>query len=583
MRKLFAVLAVTLWLGTALSQATIENFQPVSQETLENPAPGDWLMARNNYASWGHSALDQITPENVDQLTLAWASGMEPGPNEAEPLVYDGIMYLPNPNDVIQAFDAATGDLIWEYRRDLPEDLDRTTIAGLGNITRNIAIYEDKIFHATYDAHIIALDAQTGQLEWETPVGDPRVIAQTTGPIILDGKVVNGRACDPALPGGCFITAHDVESGEELWRTHTIPRPGEPGSETWGDLPLESRLHVGAWGQAGAFDPELNLIYWGTSVPAPSPEILRGTEGEDVLYSNSTLAINADTGEIEWYFQHLPRDNWDMDHPFERILVDSAIAPSEDDVLSMNPDVEPGTEYKVMTGIPGKTGVVWTLDRETGEFLWAKETVRQNVIESVSGSGEVTVNEDVIPDSIDDPYGLVCPTMLGGKNWMPGAYNPNTNAIYMPLQNMCMEPEISVAEWTPADLYGLSFNTMIAPGEENVGTVQAVSVETGETLWTFETRTGTMPLLSTGGNLIFGGDSARNFRALNAETGEVEWETRLSGSVSGDPISYSVDGEQYIAIPAGSGNAAVVGGYLALTPEVSVPNTGNTLYVFKLP
>lgn len=582
MHRLLLALATALVLASpALAQATIDNFTPVTDDMLRSPDPGDWLMARYNYASWGHSPLDQITQDNVGDMTLAWSIGMEPGPNETSPVVYDGIMYLPHPNDVIQALDARTGDLIWEYRRELPEDLDKTTIGALGNITRNIAIHEDRIYHSTNDAYVIALDARTGQLVWETPVGDARAIGQSSGPIVLDGKVVSGRACDPALPGGCFITAHDIESGEELWRTYTIPRPGEPGSDTWGDLPLESRLHVGAWGQAGAYDPELDLMYWGTSVPAPSPEILRGTVGDDVLYSNSTLALDADTGELVWYFQHLPRDNWDLDHPFERILVDTTIAPNPDAVSWMNPEVESGEEYRVMTGIPGKTGIVWTLDRETGEFLWATETVTQNVISDVTDSGEVIVNEDKIPDSLDDPYGLVCPTPLGGKDWMPGAYNPDTNAIYMPLENLCTEMSISVEEWTPADLYGVDFPYELAPGFENVGRLQAISVETGETLWQFDNRAAMLPVLSTGGGLIFAGDVNRRFRAHDASTGEVLWESILSGSVTGHPVSYEVDGEQYVAVGTGAG---LVGGvYLSLTPEFNVTNTGNQFFVFKLP
>lgn len=576
-----ALATMALMLGVAVGQGTIENFTPVTDEVLLSPDAGDWLMSRANYWGWGHSALDEIDASNVGDLKLAWSVGMEPGPNETTPLVYDGIMYLPHPNDIIQAIDARTGDLIWEYRRELPEDIDRTGIAEVGNITRNLAIHGDRIYHSTYDAYVIALDARNGQLIWETPVGDPRVIGQSVGPLVFDGKVVSGRACDPELPGGCFITAHDMESGEELWRTYTIPRPGEPGSETWGDLPLESRLHVGTWGHVGAYDADLNMIYWGTSVPAPSPEILRGTVGQDVLYSNSTLAMDADTGEIEWYFQHLPRDNWDFDHPFERILVDTTIAPNPDSVMAMSPNVEPGRTYKVMTGVPGKTGLMWTLDRETGEFLWASETVQQNVISEVTETGQVVVNEEKIPDSIDDPYGLVCPTPLGGKDWMPGAYNPGTNAVYTPLQNLCTEMTISTDEWTPADLYGISYPLELAPGSENVGRLQAVSVETGETLWTFETPAAMMPALSTGGGLIFAGDVNRRFRAHDATTGDVLWESILSGSVSGHPVSFGVDGEQYIAV--GVGSALTTGTYLALNPEQRVSNTGNALFVFKLP
>jgi alcohol dehydrogenase (cytochrome c) len=224
-----------------------------------------------------------------------------------------------------------------------------------------------------------------------------------------------------------------------------VPRPGEPGDETWGGLPLEKRRHVGAWGP-GSYDLEMNLLYWGTSIPSPSNEHIRGTPGANMLYTNSTLALDPDTGRVVWYFQHLPRDNWDLDHVYERILVDGEVRPDRASVWKSNPKVRPGSSRKMLTGIPGKTGIVWTLDRATGEFLWARETVRQNVIKDIdSRTGQVTVNEDVIPDSADGAFGLVCPSNKGGKVWQVGSYSPRTKAMYMPLQNMCMEPQTTTS------------------------------------------------------------------------------------------------------------------------------------------
>jgi len=565
---------------SALAQGTVSNFQPVTDEVLLSPDDGDWIHSRRTYNGWGHSPLDQINRENVGELTLAWARVMQPGSNESTPIVYNGVMYLGQAGNTVQALDAATGDLIWEYRREIPQ-LDQTTIAALGDTMRSVAIYEDKIYFLSSDAYVVALDARTGQLVWEASVGDPRVVGQTAGPLIVNGKVISGRACDPALPGGCYITAHDSESGEELWRTFLIARPGEAGGDTWGDLPLESRFHVGAWGNVGAYDPELGLVFWGTSVPAPSPEVLRGTPGDPVLYSNSTLAIDVDTGEIVWYYQHLPRDNWDFDHPFERMIMDIEVAPNPDEVPWINPNVVPGQVYKTLTNIPGKTGVIYSLDRETGEFLWARPTVRQNVITEIRGDGTVVVNEDVIPDAIGEPYGLVCPTALGGRDWMAGAYNPDTNAIYQSLHNLCMEPEWQTDEWVPEDLYGISLDPFLAPGEENVGTLQAYSASTGELLWKYEQPAAFMPVLSTGGGLIFVGDVNRRFRAFDAATGEVLWETILGSVVSGHPVTYEVDGVQYVAVSAGGG-IGIEGTYLAAA-GLTAPSGGNMIYVFKLP
>ena len=333
-------------------------------------------------------------------------------------MVRGGIMFLPNPGDVIHAIDAVTGDLIWEYRREAPDDLASINyIPRTGyNINRSLALYGDSVFASTGDAHIIRLAAETGELIWEAAAGHYSDTSHTTGPIIVKGMVVSGRTCAPIIPGGCWIMAHDAEDGRELWRFHLIPRPGEPGYETWGDMPFEMRRHVGAW-HSGSYDPETDLIYWGTSVPAPSPEVLRGSGDGHLLYSNSTVALDPDTGELVWYFQHLPRDNWDLDHPFERILADVPVEPDPEAAWVINPDVPYGETRKVLTGIPGKTGMVWTLDRETGQFLWARPTVFQNVIEAIDPeTGGVTVNESIIPRSLEDDYGTVCPGASGGKN-----------------------------------------------------------------------------------------------------------------------------------------------------------------------
>ena len=318
-------------------------------------------------------------------------------------------MYLTHPKNFIQALDARNGDVLWEYRRHLP--------AGTISVLRNIAIYDDKLIIATADAHLLALDARKGDVVWETRVGDYKKFSHTSGPIVAKGKVFTGRSCliKNALPGGCFIAAHDVNNGKELWRRYLIPRPGEPGDESWGGLPMEKRIHLGAWG-VGSFDGDLNLLYWGTSVPAPTAAVHRGTVGHDLLYANSTLALDGDTGEIVWYFQHLPRPNWDLDHTFERILVDSELRPNMQATWEQNPRIQPGAKCKLMTGIPGKTGIVWTLDRATGEFLWAKETVQQNVIRGIdSETGRVTVNESLIPKHMDEAYDLACPSPYGGK------------------------------------------------------------------------------------------------------------------------------------------------------------------------
>jgi alcohol dehydrogenase (cytochrome c) len=556
-------------------------FVPVTNDMMLNPPPEDWLTFRRTLDNQGYSPLDQINRENVADLKLVWSRSLAPGNMEGTPLVHDGVMYMPQPAGVISAYDATNGDKIWEYRRTMPEDL--ADFAAITDITRSLSIYENKILSLTSDGYVIALNAETGALEWETQITDYKTapILQSAGPTVINGKILSGRSCMPAAgPEGCFIAAHDVNTGEELWRTHLIPRPGEPGDETWGNIPYEARWHVGSWGTP-SYDPELNLAYFGTSVTAPSAKWITGSDDQDRdhLYQTSTLAVDIDTGEIKWYQQHI-RDQWDLDHPFERILVDTAINPDAAEVRWINTENAKG-EHKVLTGIPGKTGIFYSIDRATGQFLWARETVHQNVITDIDpANGRATMNADLFFDSVDDVH-EVCPAAIGGKDWPAGAYSPLTNAIYYPLQNLCMTTQPEGDEPDVEGLYMVSLDAKAAPGEENLGTVRGISVETGKELWKYEQRANALALVTTGGWLVFGGDVNRRFRAFDQETGDILWETVLGGPVGGFPISYAVDGKQYIAVA--TGNFLISGSYLGLTPELSGGGEGNTLYVFALP
>ena len=382
------VLAVCTAVRPTPHAQTPAAFVPVTDAMLQAPSPGDWLMWRRTLDGWGYSPLDQIDRTNVGDLRLAWSRALRAGGRQqGTPLVYDGVLYMPNPSDVIQAIDAVTGDLLWEYQRPLPDDACERILPGVCTTNRHLAIYDDLIIDTSVDEFVFALDARTGDLVWETEVLDYRVhpANQSTGPIIANGKVISGRSCMPAAgPDACVVTAHDARTGEELWRRRTIPRPGEPGDETWGGLPDEERRHVGTW-MAPSYDPVLNLLDIGTSVTSPAPKFMVGGADNRHLYHNSTLALDADTGEIVWYYQHL-NDHWDLDHPFERLLVDTVVRPDPAAVSWINPRLQPGEERRVMTGIPGKTGIVYTLDRVTGEFLWATPTVAQNVISSIDGA-----------------------------------------------------------------------------------------------------------------------------------------------------------------------------------------------------
>ena len=591
-RRVVWVVLVTLLIGglRPIGAQTATDFVPVTDAMLQEPSPDDWLMWRRTLDSWGYSPLDQVTRDNVGSLRMVWSRGLTEGYQSGTPLIYDGVMYMPNPNDVIQALNATPGDLLWEHRREVPADVNDYVFAGLSTNNRNIAIHGDLILDTSVDDHVFALSARTGDMVWETQVLDYTVnpATQGSGPIIANGKLVTGRSCAPrGGPEACVVTAHDAMTGEELWRRRLIPAPGEPGDETWGDVPYDERTHVGAW-MVPSYDPVLNLVYVGTSVTSPAPKFMLGGVDNAHLYHNSTLALDADTGEIVWYYQHL-NDHWDLDHPFERILVDTAVAPEPSAVSWINPNLRRGEVRQVVTGIPGKTGVVYTLDRATGEFLWATPTVTQNVINHIDGAtGVVTENSELVFSGLGQEV-FACPTWNGGKDWEAGAYSPLTNTMYMPLRRTCarMLATRTFSDTTEAAetesrsaLYGIAYRHQLAPGVEQLGTVQAISAETGETAWLHEQRAATMSLMATGGGLVFGGDVNGRFRAHDHETGDVLWEINLGAAVTGFPVTFAVDGRQYVAVSTGTGGTASHFG--ALTPEIR-PSSGNTLFVFALP
>lgn len=576
-RPALALCLIAAAVSNAVHAQTDNGFVPVTDEMLRDPDPADWLMWRRTLDNWGYSPLDDIDRDNVSRLQLAWSRSLADGDQEGTALVYDGVMYFPNPYDITQAIDAASGDLIWEYRRGVPDDVgDYFPAAGTN---RNIAIYGNLILDNGADGYAYAINAETGELEWESFILDYRAGAKnSSGPIVANGNVISGRSCEPeGGPEACVITAFDAETGEEAWRTRTIPKPGEPGDETWGDVPYEQRWHVGMW-MVPSYDPETNRIYVGTSVTAPAPKFMLGGNEEQHLYHNSTLALDGDTGEIVWHFQHVV-DHWDLDHPFERLLVETEIAPDPDSVRWINPRVRPGERRKVITGIPGKTGLVYTLDRETGEFLWARETIEQNVIADINvESGAATVNPETVFTAAEQEK-FVCPSPNGGKNYPAGTYSPRTGLMYMPLQNTCMTTVSAEDEQSIDSLYAIRNRIRVAPGTENVGTIEAISASTGETAWKLEQRAGMLSLMSTAGGLLFGGDVDGRFRAYDDETGEVLWEVNLGAPVNGYPATFAVDGRQYVAVSTG-GSGLAYG--LARLGDIR-PGSGNQLFVFKLP
>lgn len=566
-----------IW-GSVPQLLVAEEFVPITAEILNDPSDGDWPQFRRTHDNWAHSPLDKINKDNVEFLQLAWSRALDPGPMEMTPLVYMGVMYLVHPFSRIEAVDATTGDLIWEYRRSLPAGVNPT------GVMRNIALYDDKVYYSSRDGYLVALNALTGSVVWEVYMaGQEFVTNHTSGPIAANDVIVTGRSCGlfggvDNTPGGCFILGHDAKTGELLWRVNTVARPGEPGGDTWGGLALEERYHVSPWG-VSSFDPELNLVYMGTGVPGPYPSISHGRNEGDALYSNSTLAIDARTGDLVWYYQHLPGDDWDLDHIGERILVDAVIDPSPD-VPWRNPNID-RNEVRRVVWAGGKAGVQFVLDRETGEFLWGSPFLAQNVISNIDAHGRVETNAAVRHKETGQ---TVIVGQRAAKNWWPGTYSPLTGAIYQPLHNSWVQQ--TALEWTGGGMGARRTSIRSPENSEFLGAVKAVSVSTGAVLWErFWPTLHSGGLVSTGGGLVFGGDWDRRFRAYDDTSGEVLWESILNARISGGAISYAVDGVQYIAVSTGGGT--LYDNVFSVTEMAdlgySSPTGSSTVFVFALP
>jgi alcohol dehydrogenase (cytochrome c) len=546
----------------------------VTDAMLRDPPASDWLMWRRTYNGWGYSPLEQINKDNVKDLRPVWTWSLTPGPTETTPIVHDGVLFVFNWADKIQALNAATGDLIWEYKRELPENL----FTDIPNVMakRNMAIYEDKLIAATSDAHIIALDAKTGKMVWDHTTADwTKGWRYTGGPFVVNGKVIQGMTgCGNAEPGGCFITGHDAKTGAELWRVYTIAHPGDPNYDTWNGLPLESRFGASAW-ITGAYDPEQNLVFYGTGQPYPWIAEMRGTLPKkpglktNAMYSDTTLAINPDTGKLEWYHQHLEDDTWDLDYVYERQLID----------LPVNGE----TRKAVVTA--GKLGIVEALDRTNGQWLWHKETVPQNVVAAIDPkTGEKTINVAAIPHIGQTTVN--CPADPGGRGWPATAYNPRTGILYMPLNEYCANTTPTPLD--PGQAYtgggrAVFARTKVPNSDGNIGRVDAIKLADRSQVWSHRQRApNTSAVLPTGGGLVFSGDIDRYFKAFDDATGKVLWQVRTNNMVNAFPITYSVNGKQYVAVATGSGSG--LGRSLStLVPDMKTPDSGSTLWVFALP
>jgi alcohol dehydrogenase (cytochrome c) len=530
MKRHLLLLAVVV--AAADGQVTYERLRQAGSE------PHNWLTYNGSYSSTHHSTLAQIKPENARRLELKWvwqANSLEK--LEATPLVVDGVMYLTDPPNDVVAIDARTGRVFWRYRHQVPAGV----VPCCGRVNRGLAIAGDTLYMGTLDARLIALDAGTGRKRWDVQVADYRIgYALTLAPLVIRDKVIVGPAGGEMGIRG-FVAAYDAKTGRELWRFKTIPEPGEPGNETWGG---DSWKQGGAsvW-LTGSYDPELNLTYWGIGNPGPdwNPSVRPG----DNLYSDCVVALDADTGKLKWHFQFTPHDGWDFDAVQIPILAD----------LKWK-----GSARKAMLWA-NRNGFFYVLDRATGEFLLGEPFVKQTWAEKLDQRGRPIV----VPERMPSAKGsLTYPGVQGGTNWYAPSFSATTGLFYVtawddyPGVYYTWDQQYEPGKWyaggsVRADLPAISRREIRTWGPEaGYGAVRALDPATGKRVWEYRmSDVSDAGILTTATDVLFSGNREGHFFALNARDGKLLWTRYLGGMVASSPITWSVDGRQYVSIASG--------------------------------
>lgn len=546
---------------------SLDHFEPVAESDLASPPPQDWLTWRRGWNAHGFSPLSQITRENISRLQLAWSWTLPAGSTEGVPLVRDGTVFMQGFGDAVQALNASTGDLLWQY--------DPVLEPGVAPFhKRGMALAGKLLYLGTSDVHVVALDARTGALVWDTKIGDANAREGISGgPLVAAGRVMVGTTGTGvgAKPGGPQLVGLDALTGKEVWRIGTIAKPGEPGGNSWNGVPFESRSGASLW-TPGSYDPQTRLAYFGTGNTYDTGPLLQPKKSakgsNDALYTNSTLAVDPETGRLVWYFQHFPNDQWDLDWAFERQLVDLEIE---------------GKPRRVLI-TAGKIGIYDALDARTGKFLFSIDLGLQNIVTSIDPStGRKHVNTKLYPG--DGKIKMVCPHGAGAKNYLPASWSQHSGILVVPLNEACMDVyPVPGGGAVSALSSGVNWGIRPRPDSDgNYGRLAALDLATRKPLWTTRQHAPlTSGVLMTAGGLAFAAGSDRVFRAYDSSDGKEVWSARLNDVSSSSPISFAVDGVQYVALAVGEGGFHA-SSFAPLVPELrSPPNRGATLWVFAL-
>lgn len=546
----------------------LEHFTPVGKADLTSPPPQDWLTWRRGWDAHGFSPLAQITPANAASLRLVWSWTLPAGSQEAVPLVRDGTMFVLSFGEVVQAINAKTGDLLWQYTHVLEP-------GAAPFVKRALALWGDLLYFGTSDVHVVALNARTGALVWDTRIGDfKRHEGLSGGPLVAQGKVMVGTTGTgvTARFGGPQLVGLDAMTGKQLWRIGTIARPGEPGGDSWNGVPFEQRSGASIW-TPGSYDPDTGLAYFGTGNTYDTGPLLplkkqRGISN-DALYTNSTLAVEPNTGKLVWYHQHFPDDQWDLDWAFERQLV--------------NLQVGGTTRRAILTA--GKSGIYDALDARTGQFLFSIDLGLQNIVKAIDPvTGTKHVNTDLYP--IDGKIKMVCPHGAGAKSYLPASWNQGSGVLLMPLNEACMDVyPVPGGGSVSALSSGVNWGIRPRPDSDgNYGRLEALDVATRKPLWTVRQHAPVSSgVLATAGGIALAATYDRFLHVYDSATGKELWQSRLNDVSSSTPITFSVDGKQYIALVVGEGGFHARS-FAPLVPELRSPsNRGSAVWVFALP